>query len=251
MSTYGTLTIGGVRSADYNIYVLDVNDADIPERDYTAYSVPGRSRDIHYDNGRFFNIDRIYKCVVFAEPGVTATEKITGFIARLMRLKGYQRIESSLHPDYFKLGEFRGGIQPEFAKMKTGAMVDLTFDCDARKYLLSGETQTTITNTGSSTWQSKTLVNPGTLPAKPLLEFSSFTSSNCGIVKGSYQLTINQYSGTLIYDMELGDAYDKTSKANLNSYVTERNSFELSPGSNTFSVKSGATVKITPRWNSL
>lgn len=249
--SYGLLRVGNVRSTDYNIYVLNVNDADVPARDYSAYSVPGRSRDIHYDNGRFQNIDRVYKLYARSQGSVSAEDMVRAFCAELIQLKGYQRITDSIHTDYFKLGEFRGEVQPRFSRFMDGVRFDLVFDCDARKYLLSGETQTTITNTGSSTWQSKTLVNPGTLPAKPLLEFSSFTSSNCGIVKGSYQLTVNQYSGTLVYDMELGDAYDKTSKANLNSYVTERNSYELSPGSNTFSVKLGATVKITPRWNSL
>lgn len=245
------LIIGGIQSASYGVYALDCNDASIPKRDYTAYSVPGRSRDIHYDNGRFENIQRTYHCYVADNGNVKSRDMFLSFLAAVIRLKGYQRITSPMHPEHYKMGEFIGQTEPEFDAVRGFAVFDLAFDCDARKYLLSGETQTTITNTGSSTWQSKTLVNPGTLPAKPLLEFSSFTSSNCGIVKGSYQLTIDRYSGTLVYDMELGDAYDKTSKANLNSYVTERNSYELSPGSNTFSVKSGATVKITPRWNSL
>lgn len=57
--SYGVLNVGGVLSTDYNIFVLGVDDANIPVRDYSVYSIPGRSRDLHYDNGRFENIDRI------------------------------------------------------------------------------------------------------------------------------------------------------------------------------------------------
>ena len=41
------LVVGDVSSADYGIYVLDENDTDMPRRDYTTVSVPGRSRDLH------------------------------------------------------------------------------------------------------------------------------------------------------------------------------------------------------------
>lgn len=96
------LVVGDVSSADYGIYVLDVNDADMPRRDYTTVSVPGRSRDLHYDNGRFENIDRVYKCFSVSMPTFgNASDAISAFVGRVMRLKGYQRIECGLHSDFY------------------------------------------------------------------------------------------------------------------------------------------------------
>jgi phage-related protein len=249
--SYGFLNVGGVLSTDYNIFVLGVDDANIPVRDYSVYSIPGRSRDLHYDNGRFENIDRTYHLYARAIDSVSAEDAVMAFCAELMQLKGYQRISDSIHPDYFKLGEFRGGVEPRFYPREDGVRFDLTFDCDARKYLTSGESETDITNTGSGTWQSKTLANPGTLPARPLVIFSDMTSTNCAINYDNQYVMVDKYSGTLVFDCELGDAYDRTSHANLNSYISRGSLLELQPGSNSISVKTGATIKIIPRWNKL
>ena len=249
--SYGLLNVGGVLSTDYNIFVLGVDDANIPVRDYSVYSIPGRSRDLHYDNGRFENIDRTYQLYARSESNVTAEEMMRSFCAELMLLKGYQEIRDSFHTDYYKLGEFKGGVQPKFSRFKDGVRFDLTFDCDARKYLVSGESETDITNTGSGTWQSKTLVNPGTLPARPLLIFFDMTSTNCAVNYNNQYVMVNKYSGTLVFDCELGDAYDYTSHENLNSYISRGSLLEIAPGSNSISVKTGATIKIIPRWNSL
>jgi phage-related protein len=249
--SYGFLNVGGVLSTDYNIFVLGVDDANVPVRDYSVYSIPGRSRDLHYDNGRFENIDRTYHLYARAIGSVSAEDAVMAFCAELMQLKGYQRISDSIHPDYFKLGEFRGGVEPQFSPREDGVRFDLTFDCDARKYLISGESETDITNTGSGTWQSKTLVNPGTLPARPLVIFSDMTSTNCAINYDNQYVMVDKYSGTLVFDCELGDAYDRTSHANLNSYISRGSLLELQPGSNSISVKTGATIKIIPRWNKL
>jgi len=249
--SYGSLSYGSIFSTYHGIFVLAVNDANVPERDYTSFSIPGKSRDLHYDNGRFFNIDRIYALYARTENGTTAEEKMLNFIALLAQYKGYQRITDSLHTDYYKKGEFRGGVEPQFSRFMDGVRFDLTFDCDARKYLTSGETQVDISNTGSGTWKSYTLAGQGTLPAQPKLLFSNFSSSNCGVKLGNTTITVNSYSsGTLVYDCELGDAYDQSTHANLNSYVTlNTDKFpDLSPVTNAFSVKQGATVKIIPNW---
>lgn len=250
--SYGILTVGGISSTSYGIFVLAVNDANVPQRDYTAYSIPGRSRDLHYDNGRYENIDRVYGLYARSESGISAETRMLNFIAALMGLSGYQRITDSLHPDYYKKGEFKGGVEPRFSRFMDGVRFDLTFDCDARKYLLSGESEVDISNTGTGTWKTYTLAGQGTLPAKPILLFSGFSSaSNCSVVLKNKTLTVAKYTaGTLVYDCELGDAYNKSTHANLNSYVTVSSGGfpDLSPVTNAFSVKQGATVKIIPNW---
>lgn len=86
--SYGFLNVGGVLSTDYNIFVLGVDDANIPVRDYSVYSIPGRNRDLHYDNGRFENIDRTYHLYARAIGSVSAKDAVMAFCAELMQLKG-------------------------------------------------------------------------------------------------------------------------------------------------------------------
>lgn len=241
MSRYGNLSYGGVDSVDYGVYVIDVNDADMPRRDYTSYSIPGRSRDLHFDNGRYENIDRVYQCILHSHAGVDADDIINEYLASIIRLKGYQRIEDTLHPDYYKIGEYRGETSPVFSEAKHGIRFDLAFDCDSRKYLLSGETETTLAS------GTRTVINPGTESAAPLLKVTG-----SGTIRfGGVTMTIASHSGTMIIDCELGDAYGSTGHENLNQYLTLTGSGDfplLSPGSNNIVISGVSSCKITPRW---
>ena len=238
----GILTVGGVKSSDYGIYVLDVNDGDMPRRDYTAYSVPGRSRDLHYDNGRYDNIIRMYKCVVLDSAYGKTDAVITDFVGRIMKLKGYQRIESTLHPEHYKIGEFTGELEPVYGKTKNAARIDLQFDCDARKYLIEGEVVITL-NAGTTT-----VYNPGTEDAAPL--FTVTGNGSIGI--GSKMITISDNPGTMIIDCEIGDAYSQAAHTNYNEYVTLTStdySFPvLEPGMNSILVSGLSTCLMVPRW---
>ena len=239
------LTVGGVSSADHGIIVLDVNDTDMPGRDYTVVSVPGRSRDLHYDNGRYNNIDRVYTCFVKDSDSFgTTRDTIAAFVGRIMRLKGYQRIECGLHPDFYVKGEFRGEMQPNFAKTKDAAAFQLTFDCDARKYLTSGEQEITL-NTGT-----QTITNPGTQDSYPL-----FVLTGDGTIDlyGEHAITVSGNPGTLVIDCELMDAYEQMAHTNYNQYVTfsDYNLFTLPPGSSQIQVTGFTSRKMIPRWVNL
>lgn len=239
------ITIGGVSSADYGIIVLDVNDTDMPGRDYTVVSIPGRSRDLHYDNGRYNNIDRVYTCFVEDSDSFgTTRDTIAAFVGRIMRLKGYQRIECGLHPDFYLKGEFRGEMQPNFAKTKDAATFKLTFDCDGRKYLISGEQEITLT-TGT-----QTVTNPGTQDAYPLFVL---TGNGTIDLYGEHAITVSGNPGTLVIDCELMDAYEQMAHTNYNQYVTfsDYDLFPLLPGSNAIQVTGFTSRKMIPRWVNL
>lgn len=234
------LSIGDIESSDYGVYVLSVNDSDMPARDYSAYSVPGRSRDIHYDNGRYLNIDRTYKCYVVDSSRGRASSVISRFIGQIMRLSGYQRIESTLHPKHFKLGEFRGSTQPKYTAGGDAAYFDLVFDCDARKYLKSGERSIALAS------GTQTLINPETEPASPLLVITG-----TGYIQiGSRRITVSTNPGTMVIDCELGDAYSQALHENYNSRITlNMGEFpELESGTNSITVSGLSSCKITPRW---
>lgn len=239
------ITVGGVSSADYGIIVLDVNDTDMPGRDYSVVSIPGRSRDLHYDNGRYNNIDRVYTCFVKDSDSFGKTrDTIAAFVGRIMRLKGYQRIECGLHPDIYMKGEFRGEMQPNFAKTKDAAVFKLTFDCDGRKYLISGEQEITLT-TGT-----QTVTNPGTQDAFPLFVLMGDGTVNFG---NDFSFTVTDNPGTLVLDCEIGDAYSQLAHTNYNQYVSFSNYQipRLVTGNNTIQVTGFTSCVMTPRWCNL
>ena len=127
-----TLTFNGILSSDFGIYVIGNNDATAPEFDYESIAVPGATRDIHDSNRRLKNKDVIYHCVCFNN----ADTAIPGFISALMASNMYKRIEDTIHPEYYKIGTFYGGTQPQFRGSKEVATFDLAFDCDPRKFLI-------------------------------------------------------------------------------------------------------------------
>lgn len=131
-----TLTVNGVNSGDYNIYVLSSNDEDYPERVYEEIELPARTGNIFIDTGKWKNKDVVYQCVCTASP----TRNIPRFQTLISRTPGYARIEDTLHPDYVKFGVLKGGTHPKFTTFKNAARFDLVFNCDPRKWNLgSGE----------------------------------------------------------------------------------------------------------------
>lgn len=228
------LTVGGISSLDYNIYVLDSDDESSTSREYESVQVPGRTGDLHFDSGRYENISRTYKCVCMEN----AKQNIPAFVAAILSKPGYQRLEDTLNDEYYKIGEFTGNVIPAFARMKDAARFDLIFDCKPQKYLKIGETQKTL-STGSNT-----IINPTYYASYPVLEITG----NGAIGIGSDTVTIAENSETLILDLELGDCYEKVSHGNRNSKVTWTAKPSIASGQNGITVASGMTVKLTPRW---
>ena len=241
---YGKLIYGPVNSGDYGVYVADVNDSDKPKRDYTSYSVPGRSRDLHFDNGRYENITRKYTCVIQSSAHGFAEDAVDRFTSLLMRPSGYQRIEDTLHPEYFKLGEFVGGTVPKFYQDKNTVHFELSFDCDARKWLRSGEVEKTLPAGTTKVW------NPGTEDATPIF----IITGNGYIEIGSKRITITSNTDTMIIDCDLGDAYSQEAHSNLNSKIQVSGAGDfpvLMPGFNNVKVSGLTSCTMIPRWNSL
>lgn len=126
-------SVNGVLSSDYGIYVLSTNDEDFPERDYESVEIPNRTGNLILDNGRWKNKNVVYNCVCLDNP----SWNVPRFISVFTKAGTDVRIEDTIHPDYMKLGKFKGGTQPKFKPFKMAATFDLVFDCDPRKWDIS------------------------------------------------------------------------------------------------------------------
>lgn len=217
MSDY--ITVGGVvvGGANTNIYVLDCNDDDAPEPDYEAVSIPGRSGDLHIWNERWKNKQVTYRCVCMKN----ASTVIPALITQLLAQYGYQRITDTLHDDYYKLGEFVGATNINYAMGRDAARFNLTFDCKPQKWLISGDTAITITS-------ATTITNPTPFPAYPLLKLNGRGTVTLNHVNSSpaVSYTIKStrpvYSGaTFSFDCDLMDGWPTAYPTiNDNGYIT-------------------------------
>lgn len=256
-----TLKVGNVTLNGVSVYVLECNDDDAAEPDYEAISVPGRSGDLHIWNERWKNKLVTYKCACM----VNAKTVVPALITQLLTQYGYQRIEDTFHPEYYKMGEYVGATTPVYSPGGDAAKFNLTFDCKPQKWLLSGEAEQSVSS-------GVILTNPTNVPAYPLFKiqgygnldfWTDYISVNKHSTLGTLKITDAGIAvgatNYLMYDCDVNYAYDSVSNVSYNSYARfKRNTFirnsdrgYLSAGKTRLYWDNTMSVKIIPRWCAL
>lgn len=126
-----TFTYNGYSSAQYNIYIIGTNDADLPDFDYDARTIEGITRDVHISNKRFKNKNVIYHCFCTQNAAVN----VSRFLGILMANNIYGKLENTINPEYYRMGTYAGGTTQRFYGSNDVSTFDLVFDCDPRKFL--------------------------------------------------------------------------------------------------------------------
>lgn len=240
------LKYGDINSIDYHVYVLNCTDEESTARDMETISVAGRTGDLHFDNGRYFNVTRTYQCYARDD----AKRIIPAFIAGLLSVQGDQRIEDTLNPDYYKVGVFQGNVQPRFSRFKTGGRFDLEFDCKPQKFLKIGEKEVQLPSSNTVL----KLYNPTLYASSPRVRVLDGKYGRITIGDKTIAVLTHPSGEDMIIDFETGDAYSATSHSNWNQYIDMLGNADfpkLEAGVNNISVTgtmaSGQTY-ITPRW---
>ena len=130
------LSYGGINSEDYSAYITNAGIYKSPEKRYRKYTVPGRNGDLLEDTGTFENVEVKYPFCVYEN----CDTNFRAYVAALKRKKGYQRIEDTFHPEYYRMGAFLDEFEPKEVTAD-GEMCNgvLKFDCMPQKWLKSGE----------------------------------------------------------------------------------------------------------------
>jgi phage-related protein len=130
------LSYGGINSEDYKVFITNAGIYKSPEKRYKEHTVPGRSGKVLEDTGTFENIEVEYPICVYED----SDNNLQAFLAAMLRKKGYQRIEDTFHPEYYRMGAFLDEYEPkrvtEDAEMSNGV---IKFKCLPQKWLKSGE----------------------------------------------------------------------------------------------------------------
>lgn len=202
----------------------------------TVTSIPGRSGDLHMWDGSYSNVTGTAKC--FALDANEVAELLPGIAEFLCgETMGYRRLETEEEPDIYRMARVENFPETEI-RAKRLAPFSVSFDCKPQKYYKSGEQSVTVANGGK-------LKNLTGRPALPLVKLTLTGDAKLQI--GTTQIAITGYTGSMVLDCELQDAYKDGE--NLNQYITAPRFPTLGAGTTQISWTGGiSSCAITPRW---
>ncbi len=218
----------GTNTRDFGMYIAEVNHYAGAERDTQEIEIAGRNGTLTFDRGRFKNVPITYKMFTFD------ISNIDGFKSWLKSNIGYHRLEDSFEPMYYRRAKYTEALDVKATDQKNAA-VDITFDCDARRFLKDGDDGIILTGNDS-------LYNSTYYEALPLIR-----------VYGTGSFAINDVTVTITsadeytdIDCETMDAFKGLTNCNNNIEV---GSFPtLKSGMNEITLTGISRLEIKPRW---
>jgi len=229
------ITFSGQDLREFGLYISGSGVYNAPERAYEEIEIPGRDGLLLGHEKRLGNVEITYPAFIYTN----FKENIGKLKTYLLSKIGYQVLEDTYYPDYFRRGCYYGGLEVEPTSKNDAGSFDLTFMCKPQRYLVSGRTAVTVAS-GS------VINNPTEMPSKPLIRVYGTGT----IAVNGTQLTVLASRDYTDIDCELYDCYYLLE--NRNAYVTfdsdDMHFPELSPGDNEVSYTGFSEVKITPRW---
>lgn len=232
-----SFTFDGISSAAYGVYVFPTDSmVAAPARQYSTLVVPGRSGVLLMDDMRYENTERKYG-IVIDDSGEENVALLRNMLASRV---GYCRLTDTFDTDHYYMAVYNENFEPtlEWRKREMAKAV-ISFTRKPQRYLLSGESQTTLTASG-------TITNPTQFNAKPLLRV--YGSGVVGV--GGTNITIASHSYSYVdIDCEIGRAYYGATSLDSRITLNAIDFPSLRPGSNGITKGSGITrIIITPRW---
>lgn len=226
------LSINGTALAD--IFVDASLSFNKPVKDIETFRVPGRNGALVVDNGTWDNVLITYPCFTKSK---TAFENI---VQTLGSMQGYQKITCSNDSTHYRMGVPIVPQAPEAHFINQHFYFNLSFNCKPQRFLTSGDTSTTYSNTGTST-----LNNPTNFASKPLIR----VTGNGKITVNGTEITLANTSNYTDIDCEAMECYYGSTNRNSNVSFSTNDFPTLAPGNNSIVRATGITqVIITPRW---
>lgn len=241
----GTLTWSGYNSLkDFGVYISGAGEHNAAEADVTVYQIPGRSGDLIIPNGRYRNIEVRYPA--FIAHGFAVKEQ--GVRNWLRSAVNYRDLTDTYDQTHFRKARPTGEL--EFSPVRPdGANFEIVFDCDPRRFLVSGDSFATITG---GSWSDD---NPTEFDARPQIAVGDPENGmEIEVTDGDGRVTTftatDDHVGLVIIDCETQDIYDDSTLANLNSLFTISGDFpSLSAGTNLITLTGNySAASVRPRW---
>lgn len=229
------LVFNGKSFSEFNTFFDGSKSFGTPEKEYEIISVPGRSGDLSVYKNRFKDLSITFPCFIrenFVENYRNLTEYLNG-------VTGYQRLETSKEPDYYRKALFLGSVTPKTGSFNHSGKFDITFRCNPQRWLKIGEEWTEY-----STGLTMHIFNPTNQPAKPLIRM--FGTGSITIGEQSFRTSGTDTYEFVEIDCDICDVYSNNNE-NLNSKFSGQFPVIL-PGDNQVRFVGSGYIKIQPRW---
>lgn len=237
------IEFAGIRSDERNLIVEHYPQRSFPKRKYIVQTIPGGG-DIVIPEAEdaFSDYDQSYS-VFFDSKGPGLSQASRHIAEWLLGNPGYQRLEDSYDPDFYRMAYYSGGesFLNYFNEYGRG---NLTFTCAPKRYYKSGENIVDLTN-------GQKIFSPSTFKAQPIVFLEG--NGNCILTVAdksgnTKDFTIKSVNGTATILSREHMALDSNGNSvNLNVQSDYENLYLDSESTITWS---GAVVnvKIMPRW---
>ncbi len=224
-------------SRDYGLYISGSGVFNAPERDVETISIPGRDGDLIKDNNRYKNIQLTYPAFVRREflPRVDAIKMW------LMQDAGYQRLEDTYNPDYYRMARFAGPLNFDMRALNRAGETSITFDCKPQRWRKDGQDPIVITG-GAGT------IYNDLLPSRPLIRINGTTTDQVVVYVGKYPVIIKEMTGHITIDSDTQNAYRNTVNQNQNVSIADFPVLQHGTTKIRWTSDAITSVEIIPRW---
>lgn len=196
MGLLNYLTYDGFDSRDFGVFISGEGAFDAPARRGEMISIPGRNGSLFMDEGVFENITVEYPAFIGTGYEAIFRNKLGDLRSALTSRGNYKRLTDTYHPDEFRLGVYREGIEVDPQHITRAGGFTMKFDCKPQRFLVSGETPLVFAANG-------TITNPTLFESSPIIK----VAGNGSVAIGNYRFKVKNNIWTIIIDTELMEAY--------------------------------------------
>lgn len=196
MGLLNHLTYDGVDSSDFGVFISGEGVFDAPARRGEMISIPGRNGPLFMDEGVFENITVEYPAFIGTGYEELFRTKLGDLRSALSSRGNYKRLTDTYHPDEFRLGVFREGLEVDPQHITRAGGFTMKFDCKPQRFLLSGEDPVVFTAGGL-------IENPTLFNSRPLLK----VIGNGTVIIEPYEFTVSNNVGEIWIDSDVYESY--------------------------------------------
>ena len=199
MGLLNKLIFDGVDSSDFGVFISGEGAFDAPARRGEMISIPGRNGSLFMDEGVFENITVEYPAFIGTSYKEIFRTKLGDLRSALTSRGNYKRLEDTYHPDEFRLGVYREGLEVDPQYLTRAGGFTLKFECKPQRFLLSGEISHVFYSNG-------TILNPTLFASSPLIKVNGNGTVAFGD-NGEYRFIVSNNTGTIWIDTDIMEAY--------------------------------------------
>ena len=196
MGLINKLIFDGVDSSDFGVFISGEGAFDAPARRGEMISIPGRNGSLFMDEGVFENITVEYPAFIGTSYKEIFRTKLGDLRSALTSRGNYKRLTDTYHPDEFRLGVYRSGLEVDPKVITRAGNFTLKFDCKPQRYLKIGEDPIVLTS-------GALITNPTLFYAKPLIK----VIGNGTVKIEPYEFIVSGNDGEIWIDSEIMESY--------------------------------------------